>query len=414
LYAGQEDQIALRQGRRFVSRLQPVSLPPAPPLALSADVAYWVVGGSGALGQQVLKSFYAAGARQLIVSGRQAQMPPALVGLNVHYVAADIADPVQVQRVLATIDSLGLVLGGVVHAAGNASEYSIDQLTAERFREVAESKVRGAWNLHVHTLGRPLQFFVCFASIAGLWGSSAQAHYAAANHFLDALCEYRRHQQLPALAIDWGPWAGGGLVSAEFEGRLKLAGLNLLQPDAAMAVFGQLLGSSLTRIAAVDVRWPEFAAAFTARRESPLLSPMLPKQVAVEAAVVLDGEPKHVLLEIQRRVSAAVADQLGSGRQADAMRGFFDQGLDSLSVVAIHKRLVAELGISFPRPDMFSYATVTALSEHLLSLWQKEHAGATALPVEAESAEADTSKVLSSSEIAAAIEAEMAALGLQD
>lgn len=416
--AGQEDQMALRQGQRFVARLQPLLLPPAEPVRLSADLAYWVVGGSGALGRQVLAALYAVGARCLLVSGRQPMPAQPFDVPGVIYQQADVADPDQVQQVLTCLDRQGWLLGGIVHAAGNASEYPIEQLNSERFQAVAAAKLAGAWNLHWQTRDRRLQFFVCFASIAGLWGSSGQAHYAAANHFLDMLCEHRRRLGLPGLAIDWGPWAGGGLVDQALEKRLRQTGLDLLSPASALALFGQLLDSNLPRLAAVDVRWPEFLASFTVRRTSPLLSELLLAQTEETPAIRLTGSIAQVAAEIRRCVEQAVSAQLG--RQPDVVRGFFDQGLDSLAMVSIHRQLTAALGIRFPRPDLFSHASVVALSERLLVLWQ------TAMAVAAgECADREGNKdkestgqaaadALSCEEIAAAIEAEMIALGLPD
>jgi acyl transferase domain-containing protein/acyl carrier protein len=419
LWAVGEDQIALRAGRRFAARLRPASLPPGtPPLVLDASLAYWVVGGGGALGRRVLRSLKAAGARHLIVSGRRAAPPDELASLGVQYLQADIADPRQVKQVLAELDRQGLALGGIVHAAGEASEHPIAQLSAERFRAVAEAKVQGAWNLHELTLHRPsLRFFVCFASVSGLWGSGGQAHYAAANHFLDALCEHRRRRGLPALAIDWGPWGGGGLVDAEVERRLRQAGLDPLSPEAAMALFERLLaqgGQGPARIAVADVRWPDFAAGFTARRDSPLLSELLPPPADGPAAG-LRGTPEQVAARIRSAVAAAVTAQLGADRVPDADRGLFDQGLDSLAMVAIHQRLTAELGIAFARADMFSYGSVNALADRLLALWQREQGAVPSTEPALQPVAPDAAvpaSAMRSGDIVAAIEAEMAALGL--
>jgi hypothetical protein len=78
-----------------------------------------------------------------------------------------------------------------------------------------QPKVIGGWLLHSLTVAHALDFFVSYASGAGIWGGKQQAHYAAANHFLDGLMAYRRSQGLPGLSIAWGPWAGTGMASPE-------------------------------------------------------------------------------------------------------------------------------------------------------------------------------------------------------
>ena len=45
----------------------------------------------------------------------------------------------------------------------------------------------GGWVLHRLTSHLDLDFFICFSSVASVWGSKGQAHYCAGNHFLDVL-----------------------------------------------------------------------------------------------------------------------------------------------------------------------------------------------------------------------------------
>ena len=93
-------------------------------------------------------------------------------------------------------------LRGIVHAAGVVGYKPIMQVGREELDAVLQPKVAGAWLLHQHSGHFPLDFFILFSSIASAWGSREQAHYSAANRFLDALAHHRRG--LPALSVNWG------------------------------------------------------------------------------------------------------------------------------------------------------------------------------------------------------------------
>jgi len=387
--AGDEDQLALRGAQWFVPRLIPVSRPVnAAPVRLRDDAIYWIVGGRGALGQHALRALLDNGARHVVLSGRGQTPGPANrlrqgygaqeaghhvgTAAQVQFVQADITNLEDGRRVLAAIDATGLPLAGVIHAAGTAHECPILGLTAEALRDVAGSKVAGSWNLHLLTRDRALDFFVCFSSISSVWGSAAQAHYAAGNHFLDMLCEHRRRQNLPGLAIGWGPWAGGGMVTAELQARLARAGLDPIAPDRAVRLLSELLGSRDARIAAVDVRWDSFIAAFTARRPSPFLSQVAPRHSITSPAATLvemqGGTVEQLRARVRDHIGQVVAVELGASRAPDADRGLFDMGLDSVGVASIRARLSADLNVQLSNADLFNYPTINALAGRVVSI----------------------------------------------
>ena len=178
---------------------------------------YLITGGLGGLGLAVAHWLVGQGARHLTFIGRskpkvEAQLElDAMVasGVELTLVYADVADPVQLQAAVQQIDSAH-PLRGIVHAAGVLDDSALANQGWERFTKVLRPKVQGAWNLHLWTRTMPLDFFVVFASTAGVLGNRGQASHAAANAFLDAFVHYRRAQGLPALSIDWGPWARSG------------------------------------------------------------------------------------------------------------------------------------------------------------------------------------------------------------
>ncbi len=119
-------------------------------------------------------------------------------GARVTVMHCDVSREEDVRRVISEIDQHLRPLRGVIHSAGVLEDSVLTNQTWEKFTKVLAPKVMGSWNLHRFTAGTPLDFFVLYASIAGVLGSPGQGNHAAANSFLDALAAHRRAQGLPS------------------------------------------------------------------------------------------------------------------------------------------------------------------------------------------------------------------------
>src|SRR5262249_14196316 len=155
----------------------------------------------------------------------------------------DVADEPAVGRLMRHIARSLPQLRGVVHAAMVLDDGLLTELDSERFRRVMRPKVKGAWNLHVHTRGAPLDFFVLFSSVSSMVGAPAQANYVAANSFLDALAHYRQAIGLPAVSINWGQLTEVGYVARheQVEKHLNRQGILGIAPGRALEILGRVL-----------------------------------------------------------------------------------------------------------------------------------------------------------------------------
>lgn len=258
-----EDQVALRGEHRFVPRLSPLeeslaapSCAPGAPPPFRPDGTYLITGGLGGLGLAVARWMIEQGARHLALLGRRAPSPGADAavrdlrrvgggGTEVAVFAGDVAVERQLATVLEGIRETMPPLRGIVHAAGVLDNAPIVSLDAGRMARVLAPKVDGAWNLHLATAHLPLDFFVLFSSAVSVLGSPGQGNYAAANAFLDALAHRRRRAGLPAVSINWGPWADVGLVaSAEVlqgPARSDSHGVKSITPRHGLEALGRAL-----------------------------------------------------------------------------------------------------------------------------------------------------------------------------
>ncbi|MCC3773906.1 SDR family NAD(P)-dependent oxidoreductase, partial [Streptomyces sp. UNOB3_S3] len=265
---GREDQVAIRPAGVLARRLERV------PAGADDTDAVWpghgtvlITGGTGALGARVARTLAEAGAEHLLLTGRRGADAPGArelaaeliaLGTRVTLAACDAADRDALAALLAGIPDEA-PLTGVVHAAGVLDDGVLATLTPERFATVLRPKAEAARHLHDLTQGQDLGMFVLFSSITGVIGNAGQANYAAANAFLDALAEQRRHRGLAATSVAWGPWAGDGMATDDaLAGRMTRDGLRPMAPAPALAALRRAVARGTAQTTVADIDWAPY------------------------------------------------------------------------------------------------------------------------------------------------------------
>jgi myxalamid-type polyketide synthase MxaB len=349
---------------------------------LDPEHSYVITGGLGALGLQVAEWMVGHGARKLVLAGRS---EPSLVareaiermegfGADVRASQADVSDRTAVERLLAEAAALGPV-HGIVHAAGIVDDGILLKQAWPQFRKVMAPKVAGAWNLHELSRDLPLDFFICFSSMASLLGSPGQGNYAAANAFLDALAHHRRATGLPAMSINWGPWAGSGMASrVDVRGATQWSeqGLDLVAPDLALDLLEQLWARGVIQVGVQPLNWSKFLRNFSADSCPPLLEDFVGETArgvrekseflaALEAAPVSE---RLTILEDEIRAQIASVLRIVTLDDIELRAPLFNLGLDSLMAVELKNRLERDLECSMRPTLVFDYPTVEALASY--------------------------------------------------
>jgi NADP-dependent 3-hydroxy acid dehydrogenase YdfG/acyl carrier protein len=433
-----EDCVALRNSHRYVSRLESyrpadVTLPD-----LARDGAYLITGGLGAVGLAVARYLADRRAGCVVLIGRSAPSESTQQaikrleekGSRVLVVRGDVANEATTTDALATIAANSFTLRGIVHAAGVNDQRPFLDLDEASIRTTLAPKVDGAIHLHRLTKDMALDFFVACSSVTAVWGSAHQAHYAAANAFLDGLVEWRRARSLAGLSINWGPWSGAGMSMIDGGRRVTEGGLRLMAPDEAIATFGQLLASTDSRAVVADVDWTRLKDLYQVHSRQPLLDLVgAQDSMAVSsAAAALIAElramsPADRIERLSVPIEAAIADvlRLSGNEVVERDRGFFDLGVDSLMSVQIKDRVQQLLGREYPASLCFDYPTVLSLVAHLLDDLFGSHEGGPSQgrkqgqgqPPTRQAIDESTIKELTDEQVAALIDEEMKALNLE-
>jgi NAD(P)-dependent dehydrogenase (short-subunit alcohol dehydrogenase family)/acyl carrier protein len=380
-HPGEEDQLAIRQGVH-VRRLDRAPSPGTPGARWRPLRTTLVTGGTGALGPHIARWLADAGAEHLVVTSRRgeaAEGMPELVaelaerGVRVTVAACDVADREAVAALVARLDSEGCQVSTVIHAAALMQLNSLPALTVEEFQDVVEAKVAGARHLDELLAHHPVEAFVLFSSIAGVWGSGDHGAYAAANAYLDAFAEQRRARGLPATSVAWGVWGSDKLPDAVDPDFLKRQGLPLIDPGTAFAGLQQALDHDETFIALADVDWARFVPVFTSARRRPLLD-TIPEVAQILAAAdepqpaqdaagsslaqrlegLSDAEQEEELLGLVTRNLAVVLGHAADQTVA-ADRSFKQLGIDSLTAVELRNRLNTATGLRLPATLVYDH-----------------------------------------------------------
>jgi phthiocerol/phenolphthiocerol synthesis type-I polyketide synthase C len=356
---------------------------------IRADATYLITGGLGGIGLATARWMIGQGARHLALVGRNAAPDVAALeelsaeGAVVQVFAADVSRETELAQVLSRVRKQMPPLRGVIHAAGVLEDYFLQNLDEEKFARVAAPKIQGAWNLHALTAAHSLDFFVLFSSIASVLGSPGQGSYSAANAFLDALAYHRRRQGLPAISINWGPWASVGMAARTGQlGKGALRVFYAMEPGQGFAILDELLRDAPSQVAVLPLIWEEFFKSLAGHEPPALLADLLGQKAASASTGPIAGGIARLpvealqLLEPERRQEALVsymqkglAQIIGSDpAELDPDEPLINFGLDSLMGIELQHALESGLNMKLPIDVLMGASTLNELVRRLLDV----------------------------------------------
>ncbi|MEV5886688.1 type I polyketide synthase [Streptomyces sp. NPDC052020] len=396
-----EDQLAVRPGGLLARRLVRAEPPGAarPPWRPRGTVL--VTGGTGALGARAARRLARDGVERLVLTSRRGPAAPGASalrseltasGVRVDIVPCDVSDREALTELLGTLvpPTTDPPLTAVVHAAGTAGRNApLTDLRLTDLGETLSAKATGAAHLHDLLAGVPLDAFVLFSSVSGVWGSGEQGAYAAANAYLDALAETRGRLRLPATSVAWGPWDGAGMAAdPAVRDRLRTRGLRSLAPRAAVNALWDCVAARETTVTVADVDWARFLPLFTSARPSRLFDDLRrdhPAEAPVTGADVPPGvgpgreraphrieqlrtlPPPERVPALLRTVRDEAAAVLGHACADDIVpdRSLLEMGFDSVASVELSRKLTKVTGLPLSPQVTFEQSTARKIAEHL-------------------------------------------------
>jgi myxalamid-type polyketide synthase MxaB len=358
---------------------QPAQSDPAP--KLSPGETYLVTGGLGALGVVTIQKLVKDGARHVAIVSRRQLSERDLsalkasvgddVALSVYQ--GDIARGPDVARIVGAIGETGAPLGGVIHAAGVLADAPLIKQTWESVDKVLGPKVYGTWHLHEATRSAPsVKFFITYSSISSILGAPGQGNYAAGNHFMDLLMQWRVAHGLPGFSANWGPWAEVGMAATLTTQQIKSIeerGIKFVKPAEGMRALWKTLGRGRPQSMIGEFDWERYVTSQPVA--DALFREVLPKGGGPVASIDLDAlvaqtrADREATIRDILRARVATVLRFDSPEDVEFDAKFVELGLDSLAAVELKNALEATFRIPLPTSALFDYPAILALAEFI-------------------------------------------------
>jgi acyl transferase domain-containing protein/NAD(P)-dependent dehydrogenase (short-subunit alcohol dehydrogenase family) len=159
-------------------------------------------------------------------------------GAKTSYRNADVRDAKAFKQLIDEVKESHGTIDGVIHAAGILEDKLFRNKELDSFERVYGTKV-DPLGVIVDELLPDLKLLVMFSSVSSTFGNAGQCDYAAGNSVMDGVAHILTHHrpELRAVAFNWGPWKGAGMVNEGLEQEFRKRGVAFLQLDEGSAFF---------------------------------------------------------------------------------------------------------------------------------------------------------------------------------
>ncbi|CAL1290423.1 unnamed protein product [Larinioides sclopetarius] len=211
-----------------------LKLPAIPETFFYYYKVYIIIGGLGGFGMEVAKWIAERGGRNIILTSRYGARTPYHYfclkrwqeqGLNVQVSTLNVVNRDEAEKLLKEASCIGPV-GGIFNSALVLKDSFMNNQSEEKFQEVCDPKAVATKNLDElsRKLCPSLDHFICFSSVSSGRGNAGQTNYGFANFLMERICEMRKREGLPGLAIQWGVIGEVGLVHRQMGEDALIAG----------------------------------------------------------------------------------------------------------------------------------------------------------------------------------------------
>ncbi|GFO47692.1 fatty acid synthase-like [Plakobranchus ocellatus] len=201
-----------------------VTIPAISRTACDPSKSFVIVGGLGGFGLELGQWLIDRGVKKLVLSSRSGIKTGYQSRKVQYWFSKDVTVEISNANVTTLEGAKSLIneatklgpVGGVFNLAMVLQDGLLENQTAAMYKTVCDPKIQGTINLDQATrelCRKSLEWFVVFSSVTSGKGNIGQTNYGFANSVMERICEKRKEDNLPALAVQWGAIGDVGVIA---------------------------------------------------------------------------------------------------------------------------------------------------------------------------------------------------------
>lgn len=399
-----DQRVAYRKGDRYIPEFSVVELNSSQELNIKNDGVYVITGGTGGLGLEIAKNISEKGNVNIALINRS-KLPDTeqwddlleknnneklcnklraiknieASGSRVVCCKADISNEEETKEALNSLRMRFGHINGIIHAAGVAGDGFLVIKNSDIFSRVIAPKINGTQILDRLTFDDKMDFFVLFSSMTSVTGGVGQGDYTAANAYLNSFAQFRNKSGKRTISINWPGWKETGMA-VEKNASDDNFSFRSLTNSKALSIFEDALKCDKAVIYTGELNIPYISS----------VADSLPIKLSgkIKASInkyLLDKSKSKYEAEVKNTNTQAVKNGIASNnssnslenklaliwgsvlgiKEIDVYENFHDMGGDSILATQLLKEIDKEFPEVISISDIFTYPSVSQLSEFI-------------------------------------------------
>ncbi|MFC3909338.1 SDR family NAD(P)-dependent oxidoreductase [Legionella dresdenensis] len=320
---------------------------------------YIITGGLGGIAKQIAAYLAERYQAKILLLGRREAKDQSswLAAHAIDYQQVDVCDQEQLAEAISRFKKQYGVIHGIIHAAGWQQDKLLCNLDASDIDAVMRVKIEGVIHLDNLLSSEKLDFFLLLSSYASILPNPGQAHYAAANAYLDSFAHQREYARLSGkrygktIALNSPFWTTAGMsIPKNIQARMMQEwGMGGLSAQQGINLLSQTLSCDSPQVVGINGSKERLIAS--------LVNKKIP--LSTHLAQPVDTVPPFTSkIADSNMIEQIIAEIIEQALPLDRSKSFGDLGYNSITLSELAVRLNGVVNESLTAASFYDYQTV--------------------------------------------------------